>query len=528
MAAFVSPGSGTGVCGAVRAQPQPPDPVAVATGSGKSISPRRAAAQDVLAVLAAVACGSLIVAVSASFTGVTGASGAAPGTPAARMPPVLGTDAGIDMLLIALFVVAGTAALSMSPRHHEPAWVGPLTARTVLGLAFLVGADTLIIALFRTGASQQPGRALGWLFALLASVALLGPVLAAAGGLALAGVRARARRVVPAVIPVVPVTLGVVFAGTTYFTDATLGHGALVQARQRLVATEVVTAPGRGLPPAAVGVIARRPGVTAAVGLTPAPVAVGDPGLDPVAGEMVTGGNLTRVLDLGVSSGSLRGFGPGDVAVSQREAEPGALGVRVGEMATVHLPGGAGYRARVTAIYRRSLGFGDVIVPAAASGRPGPVPVGQILVRGGAPAGLAGLAGRFPGLQVASRQAADARAQRLDGPGGAAGNLLLGVIALLAAATVTSTLVTATAAPRSLRTAAAWRSAAAGTAAIGPAIAAGAITLTIVSRAVTGGWPYLPPGPALITAGSVLALAITAALSGPATPRSAAPGRPAG
>jgi putative ABC transport system permease protein len=516
MAAFVSPGAVTGVS-AVRPQPQPPDPVVITTGSAKSSPSQRAAGLDVPGVLAAVACGSLIVVIAASFTGVIGTSAAAPATLAARMPPALGTRAGIDVLLIALFVAAGSAALTMSLRQRAPALFGRLTGRTVLGLAFLVGADALIVALFRTSASQQLGRALGWLLGLMASAALLGPALAVVAGLALAGVRARHRRMAPAVIPV---ALGVVFAGTVYFADATIGHASLDQARQRLVATEVVTAPGRGLAPAAVGAIARRPGVTAAVGLTPVPVAVDDPGLGPVAGELVTGGNLTRVLDLGVTSGSLRGFGPGDIAVSQQQAGPGAMGVRVGEMVTVHLSGDVGYRARVTAIYHRSLGFGDVVVPAAAAfGRLGPASVGQILVRGGTPAGLAGLAARFPGLQVAGRRAVNARAQQLDAPGGVAGDLLLGVIALLAAATLASTLVTAAAGPRP---------AAAGAVAIGVGMAAGAITLTTVSRAVTGGWPYLPPGPAAVIAGSVLALAVTAALSRPARPRSPAPARPAG
>ena len=513
MAAFVSPGAVSGV-GAIRPQPQPPDPVVAATGSGKTI-PRPRAGLDVPGILAAVGCGSLIVVIAASFTGVTGAS-AAPATLAARVPPTVGTRAGIDVLLIAVFVAAGSAALTMSLRQREPALFGRLTGRTVVGLAFLVGADALIVALFRTSASQQLGR----LLALLASVALLGPVLVAAAGLALAGARARPRAMAPAVIPVIPVipvALGVVFAGTVYFVGATIDHASLVQARQRLDATEVVTAPGRGLAPAAVGAIARRPGVTAAVGLTSVPVAVGGPGLGPVAGEVVTGGDLTRVLDLGVTSGSLRGFGPGDIAVSQQQAQSGMLGVRVGEMVTVHLPGGVGYRARVTAIYRRSLGFGDVVVPAAAAaGRLGSASVGQILVRGGT---RAGLAARFPRLQVAGTRAVNARARQLDATGGVTGDLLLGMIALLAAATLASALVTAAAGPRP---------AAAGTAAAGLGIAVGTITLVTVSRAVTGGWPYLPPGPSAVIGGSVLALGLTAAVSRPARPRSAAPVRPAG
>jgi hypothetical protein len=188
MAAFVSPGAVSGV-GASRPQPQPPGPVVLITGPGKSTPPQRAAGLDVPGILAAVACGSLIVVIAASFTGVIGASAAAPVTLAARMPPALGTRAGIDVLLIALFVAAGSAALTMSLRQRESALFGRLTSRAVLGLACLVGADALIVALFGTSASQQLGR----LLALMASVALLGPALVAAAGPALAGARARPR-----------------------------------------------------------------------------------------------------------------------------------------------------------------------------------------------------------------------------------------------------------------------------------------------------------------------------------------------
>ena len=74
------------------------------TGPGKSTLPQRAAGLDVPGILAAVACGSLIVVIATSFTGVTGASAA---TLAAGMPPAFGTRAGIDLLLIALFTAAG-------------------------------------------------------------------------------------------------------------------------------------------------------------------------------------------------------------------------------------------------------------------------------------------------------------------------------------------------------------------------------------------------------------------------------------
>ena len=84
--------------------------------------------------------------------------------------------------------------------------------------------------------------------------------------------------------------------------------------------------------------------------------------------EAVTAGPITSVLDLGLVSGTLSGFGPGDVAVSTMVAGSSDLNVRVGQTLATHLADGTPYRARVTAIYSRSLGFGDVLVPAGASG----------------------------------------------------------------------------------------------------------------------------------------------------------------
>jgi putative ABC transport system permease protein len=628
----------------------------------------------------------------ADLIGVTGASGAAPATLAARISAVLasgpgrgrytvatgaargsaenlavsgedsdleafGTGAGINVVLIALFVAAGTVALSVGQRYHDFAllravgatpgqvrrgvlaelaalgvlggaagwlpglWLAsagmnamvgrdlmppstvawrspwllliatgtgtivaalsgllaarragrvrpadalrevsadrrwPSPVRVVAGLVFLAGAGALAFAVSRVGSSQQANLALLLLLALMMSVALLGPVLLAAaevalrqparllgvgGRLAFADVRARPRRMAAAMIPV---ALGVAFAGTIYFLDATMDHAAVVQGRQRLVATDVVTAPGPGLAPAAVQALARRPGVTAAVGLTSAPIVVTDPDLDSITGEVVTPGPLASVLDLGLTSGSLRNFGPGDVAVSQQEAASGVMGVRVGKLVTVYLPDGAPYRARVTAIYRRSLGFADVVLPAAAaSGHLPSASVGQVLVRGAGPdpgrpgppglpgsSGLSGLSARFAGLQAASRQVVNAQAEQAGAQGDLLNDLLLGVIVLLAAVTVVNTLVMATverrpallllrrvgATSRQLLSMTACQSALLTGVGIGLGIAAGAATLTVVSRAVTGGWPFVPKAPALVIVGSVLALTMAATL-GPA------------
>lgn len=622
----------------------------------------------------------------ADLVGVTGASGAAPAALAARIAAVLrsgswpgrytvvtgakrgpaedlaaatdnlnlleiGGSAGIDVVLIALFVVAGTVALAVGQRHHDyavaraigaspgqvraavlaelaalgilggvlgwlpglwlaaagmramvshglmppatVAWQSPLLllvatgtgvivavlagllaarragrarpadalreaqadrrwphpVRIVLGAGALAGSGAMVFAMSRIGgASQQLGLALSLLLTLMITIALLGPVLVAAaelvlrlpargcgvgGRLALADIRARPRRMASAVIPI---ALGIAFAGTVYFLDATIGHAAQVQGRQRLTASDVITAPGPGLAPAALAAVTRQPGVTAAVGLTPASIVVDDPDLDLINGEVVAGGPLPGVLDLGVTAGSLRSFGPGDIAVSQQEAAGGEMGVRVGDRIAVHLPDGARYRARVTAIYRRSVGFADVMIPAAAAaGHLGSDAIGQILIQraGGAPSLTTmtgtGLGARFAGLQVTSRQVVNAQYQRLTAQQDLVSDMILGVIVLLAAVTVVNTLVMATAdrrrmllllrrvgaTPRQLLSMTACQSAVATVVGIGLGTAAAATTLTAVARAATGGGPYIPLTPALVIIGTVLVLTMAATI-GPA------------
>lgn len=108
-------------------------------------------------------------------------------------------------------------------------------------------------------------------------------------------------------------------------------------------------------------------------------------------------------------------------------------------------------------------------------------------------------------------------------------DLLLGVIVLLAAVTVVNTLVMATverrpallllrrvgATSRQLLSMTACQSVLLTGVGIGLGVAAGAATLTVASRAVTGGWPFVPKAPALVIVGSVLALTMAATL-GPA------------
>lgn len=305
----------------------------------------------------------------------------------------------------------------------------PRLARLLFGLSAFGGGIGLLITTLLAPFSpiEEIELALNTALSFMIGVALLGPMLVAAaelalrlpvrllggaaGRLALADVRIRPRRVASAVQSV---ALAVTLIGTIYLADATQSNAAALQGSQRLAASAVVSVPGPGLAPAALTNIKDQSGIADAVGLTPAAVFVPYPGSDNAAGEAITGGPLSAVLDLKVTSGSLNGFGLGDIALSRLETGNSAVDVQVGQFITAYLPDGTPYRAKVTAIYDRSLGFGDVIIPAdaAGGGHLGTPALGEILVR--ASAGIATTAlderlalhsSRFPGLSVVQRAA---------------------------------------------------------------------------------------------------------------------------
>lgn len=268
------------------------------------------------------------------------------------------------------------------------------------------------------------------------------------------------------------------------------------------------------------------PGVRAAAGLTPVGIEAADPDLDQDYGEAVARGPLGQVLDLRVTSGSLTAaLVPGQIAVSALEASSGAMSVRVGSRVTVWLPDGTPYRATVSAVYARSLAVGGMLIPAAvAAGHTGTHPgYAEILVSGGSASDLARIVAAHPGLRGESPSVYNAQSAQTN----FGNNLLLGLIATLAAVALVNTLVMATLGQRSLVTLLgrigaargqvaavfAWQAlfvAVTGTVA---GIAAGLATLLVVTRAVTGSWvPYIAPGSAAALIAVVLALTAGATL----------------
>jgi putative ABC transport system permease protein len=460
---------------------------------------------------------------------------------------LIATGSGVIVAELAGFIAARRAsrarpAEALAEASAERRWPHPV--RVALGVIALGGAVTLGIVTTRLhqSADQQLNLALFTLLAAMAAVAFLGPILVAAaelilrlplrlwaggpGRLALADIRVRPRRIAASVVSV---ALAISFAGTIYLIDATATHAAVVQGRQRLVADEAVTAPG-GLAPGALPAVAARPGVAAAVGLTPTTVLVPAPGEESASAEAVTPGPLPEVLSLHVVAGSLAHFRPGDIALSNLITGSDAVKTRVGKHVTSYLADGTPYRATVVAIFSRSLGFADVLVPAGAAGggHLGAGTLGEILVHGSsgvAPAKVAAriapLARQFPGLQVASRSLVNAQYAKLAAQSSYINNMILILIIALAAVTLANTLITVAverreplrllrrvgATSRQLLAMTGWQVLALNLTAITLGAGAAALAVTVVSRVLTGSYlPYLTWTPMIVLVTGVLVL----------------------
>jgi len=454
------------------------------------------------------------------------------GSAAWRSPWLLLAACGVSVIVAVLSgQIAARRAGRTSPAQAllqtvaEGKWPSPV--RILLGLGAAGGAGTLMAFTFgQKSAAGQLALAFPLLLTCMVAVALLGPVLVAVaawlarparavGGpsarLALAAISAQPRRTASAVIPV---ALAVAMVGAVYFADASIAHATAAQAGSTVTADRVISGSGAnaGLDAAALRQVRALPGVRAAAGVAPVSVAATDPDLEPVYGEAVSGGPLSRVLDLGVTSGSLSALRPGQIAVSALEAAPGAMGVHTGSRVTVYLPDGTPYRATVSALYARSLAAGDVLIPASAvAGHTGTAPgFAQILVSGGSAGGLAGLAAGHPGWHVATRNVANAAAAQA-AQDGFVNNLILGLVATLAAVALVNTLVVATVERRralrllgrvgasrgQVAAAFGWHALFVTVTGVVAGVAAGAVTLVAVTRAATGSWaPFIPLAPA--------------------------------
>ncbi len=426
----------------------------------------------------------------------------------------------------------------------------PRPLRLVLGVGALGGGAVLAaVALQQPDASQQQNQALLVLLAFMAGIALLGPYLmvlaerilhlplvllgGTSGRLASADLRAHSRRMAAAAIAI---ALPVCFAGAITIIDATEIHAATTQARQRLAASTVVSAPGPGLNPSVLTAIGSEPGVTGAIGLVPTTVYVPYQGAENASAEAITPGPIGSVLNLGVTEGNLAHFGAGDVAVSTLIAGSGAMDVHLGETIITYLADGTAYRAKITAIFSRSAGFADVLVPTGASGggHLGANDLEEVLVASTPQASptalrsaIGSLKAQYQGLQVSSRTVANAQYELLNSQTSYANDLLLALVGLLAGVALVNILVVATlqgreellllrrvgATVRQLLAMTVLR--AAGITIVGVVLGAAAqiAAVVAVSKALAGSSiPYIPVASAGVILGLVVLLVGTATL----------------
>ncbi|MEU7257555.1 FtsX-like permease family protein [Streptomyces rimosus] len=250
--------------------------------------------------------------------------------------------------------------------------------RTCLGLAVLAAGIWGLVAIDSSGGSDAANTAVSMVMVLMVAVALLSPWV---GKLAGGVFGALCRALFPSIGLLVktnlssgyrrlgaaagPLSLTVAFAAVALLVPQMKWDEQWHQERQRLVADELVRSDGPGLPVSAAHTAGTVPGAGAAVGATGTYITVltdkdalkGPSGM----AQAVTDGPLDKVLDLGVSDGNVGRLGPRDIAVSTDLAQ--RAHVRVGDTATVSMEDDRTEKLHVTAVYTRSRGFGEAVLP---------------------------------------------------------------------------------------------------------------------------------------------------------------------
>ncbi|MFE7358625.1 FtsX-like permease family protein [Streptomyces sp. NPDC057543] len=262
-----------------------------------------------------------------------------------------------------------------APESSEPGRV-----RTVAGVVLAVaGVGSAGAATAQSGQAAAVAAS-GAATSLIIAVALLGPRIAQvamrvlgtpvrwAGGvsgfLAARSAAAHHRRLGAAITPIV---LLVAFVCVQLSAGSTLERAADRQAAAALRADLVVTGPAAGLPAGAARAVREVPGVTAATGVLHSGVVLahrelGDPLLErfPVLG--VTADQLPGTLDPHVTAGDLADLtGRSTVAIGEDRAAD--LGAGIGDTVELRLGDGTPVGLRVVALYERSLGIGEFMLP---------------------------------------------------------------------------------------------------------------------------------------------------------------------
>jgi putative ABC transport system permease protein len=247
--------------------------------------------------------------------------------------------------------------------RNRPPW-----SRIAAGIVLLAGGVVLValLSVLRTEPASTPVTFLA-VVVLSSAIALLGPLVVRAaaallrgplrlsgpgGRLAHANLRGYAARMAAAVTPLALLTG---MTCTVLFVQPTLGDAARTQAREGIRADWVLAAQGPGVPAQAARKLRTTEGVEAATEIVRTTVRVG---LDKYPAQGVSTAGLTRTWDPDVTAGSLKGFGRGSVAVSELAADQ--LGLEPGSTLKLTLGDGTKTSLKVSAVYARGLGFGDL------------------------------------------------------------------------------------------------------------------------------------------------------------------------
>src|SRR3954452_18517503 len=339
--------------------------------------------------------------------------------------------------------------------------IGPL--RVLAGVAMAtVGVGMLGIATAGRDPSSAADMATGASFAFVMAAAMLGPLIvrvvaalasavlgrrsgSVSAFLAVSNMRTAAGRFASAPTPLV---LTIAVSATLLSSGTTREHAATTQERQRVVADLVVQSDGAGIPRDALAAIRKTPGVGAAVGV--APTMLG-PSLGAkytaIQGAAIDGGGVVDVLDLDLEAGSLGELRGRAVALSNAQAAKAHADV--GDSVRLTLGDGTHRRVHVAAIYKRGLGFGDVVLSSGLTQHHTTTPLlGTVLVRADSHAAVADvarllrrIAGNYPGMTVGDRHDHAARIDRDRETDNWLFRILAGIIFVFTAIAVVNTLV---------------------------------------------------------------------------------------
>ncbi|HEX3089871.1 MAG TPA: FtsX-like permease family protein, partial [Ilumatobacteraceae bacterium] len=246
---------------------------------------------------------------------------------------------GIVRPLLGSLLIAGTGAVFAVAMNID-GYLAPALVPAIVVLMFLV-IGVLAPLLVSAGV---------WF--LSSFTTRLGPTAYLAG----MNTRARTRRLASTVTPIV---LAIGMAGMGFLQQSTNLDQRAQQSHDRLIGDQVV-ASTIGLPRAIVDELVAAPMVIDAIGVRTTEVFTGYD-LNPTAAVGVTPGDLDQVLDLDVLSGSLDDLTGDTIAISQNLADESDA--TTGTPMSFHLGDGTPVSYLVVAVFDRSVGFADLVLP---------------------------------------------------------------------------------------------------------------------------------------------------------------------